>query len=95
MKEIYDQGLERKGQGKTIRQFHEESQLNASGLDRVPKLDAGLDEHGLRWTTQQLGILNIKEKEQQIVLKIKDKYFDCLYKKEFNVFYLFDATQRE
>ncbi|EMR14486.1 MULTISPECIES: 50S ribosomal protein L9 [16SrII (Peanut WB group)] len=44
---------------------------------------------------QMAELLNIKEKEQQIVLKIKDKYFDCLYKKEFNVFYLFDATQRE
>ncbi|MDV3170638.1 MAG: 50S ribosomal protein L9, partial [Candidatus Phytoplasma australasiaticum] len=36
---------------------------------------------------QMAELLNIKEKEQQIVLKIKDKYFDCLYKKEFNVFY--------
>ncbi|MDV3148489.1 MAG: 50S ribosomal protein L9, partial [Sweet potato little leaf phytoplasma] len=41
---------------------------------------------------QMAELLNIKEKEKQIVLKIKDKYFDCLYKKEFNVFYLFDAT---
>lgn len=55
MKEIYDQGLEPKGQGKSVRQFYEESRINDLGLDNVLRLDEELDRHGLRWTTQQLG----------------------------------------
>ncbi|MFW8664861.1 50S ribosomal protein L9, partial [Candidatus Phytoplasma citri] len=39
--------------------------------------------------------LNTQDKEKQIVLNIGNKFFDCLYKREFNVFYLFDVTQRE
>ncbi|MDO8059104.1 50S ribosomal protein L9 ['Crotalaria aegyptiaca' phytoplasma] len=44
---------------------------------------------------QMAELLNTQEKEKQIVLNIGNKFFDCLYKKEFNVFYLFDVTQRE
>lgn len=49
MKEIYDKGLELKGQGKPIRQFHEESRLNESRLSRVPELETGINRHRLGW----------------------------------------------
>lgn len=43
MEKIYNQRLELKGQGKLVRPFHEESQLNDSGLSRVLALEAEID----------------------------------------------------
>lgn len=54
MKAICDKGLELKGSGKPVWQFHEESRLNDSKLSRVPNLEAEIDRHGLMWLSQRL-----------------------------------------
>ncbi|MDV3205374.1 MAG: 50S ribosomal protein L9 [Weeping tea tree witches'-broom phytoplasma] len=45
--------------------------------------------------TEIAQLLNSTKKEEKIIVNMKEENFDCLYKKEFNVFYLFNVTERE
>ncbi|CCV64831.1 50S ribosomal protein L9 [Alteracholeplasma palmae J233] len=37
----------------------------------------------------------IKSKNSKAIVKIKDSKYECIYKKQFNVLYLFDVTEQE
>ncbi|MDC9031789.1 50S ribosomal protein L9 [Columbia Basin potato purple top phytoplasma] len=71
--------------------FHKIQWINnyANNILKKPDLDAYLKD--VNSSMFEL----LESSNNKVVLHIGEEVFDCLYKKEFNVFYLFNVTERE